>query len=45
MTYDVNAWNNFLATGQNPDGNTTLDANGNPEITVFPSVKDTGNFG
>ncbi len=45
MTYDVNAWNSFLATGQDPDGNTTLDANGNPEITVYPSVKDTGNFG
>ena len=45
VTYDVNAWNNFLATGQDPDGNTTLDANGNPEISVYPSVKDTGNFG
>ena len=45
VTYDVNAWNNFLATGQDPDGNTTLDANGNPEITVFPSVKESGNFG
>lgn len=45
VTYDVNNWNNFLATGQNPDGNITLDANGNPEISVYPSIKDTGNFG
>ena len=46
VTYDVNNWNNFLTTGQDPDGNSpTLDANGNPDLTVYPSVKDTGNFG
>ena len=45
VTYDVNNWNNFLTNGQDPDGNTTLDANGNPDLTVYPSVKDTGNFG
>ena len=44
-TYDVNAWNNFLQTGQDPDGNISLDANGNPEIQVYPSVKAPGNFG
>jgi hypothetical protein len=42
MTYDVNHWNNFLQ-GTNPDA--TTDANGNPEIQVYPSIKFTGNFG
>ena len=45
MTYDVNNWNNFLATGKDPDGNITTDSNGNPRLSVYPSVKDTGNFG
>ncbi len=45
ITYDVNAWNNFMATGQNPDGGTSTDSSGNPDISVYPSVKDTGNFG
>jgi hypothetical protein len=45
MTYDVNHWNNFLATGQDPDGNISRDANGVPDISVYPSIKDTGNFG
>ena len=44
-TYDVNAWNNFLQTGQDPDGNISLDASGNPEIQVYPSVSAPGNFG
>jgi hypothetical protein len=45
MTYDVNFWDNFLKTGQNPDGNTSTDANGNPTLQVYPSNKATGNFG
>jgi len=45
VTYDVNSWNNFLATGQDPDGNVSTDSSGNPDISVYPSVKDTGNFG
>ena len=44
-TYDVNAWNSFLATGKDADGNTSLDASGNPEIQVYPSVSAPGNFG
>ncbi len=44
-TYDVNAWNSFIKTGKDPDGNTTLDADGNPEIVVYPSVSAPGNFG
>ena len=46
VTYDVNNWNSFLSTGLAPGASSpTLDANGNPDVTVYPSVKDTGNFG
>lgn len=45
VTYDVNAWNNFLKTGKNSDGGITTDSNGNPTLQIYPSVKDTGNFG
>jgi Putative Flp pilus-assembly TadE/G-like len=44
-TYDINAWNTFLQTGQDPDGNITVDASGNPEIQVYPSLFAPGNFG
>jgi Flp pilus assembly protein TadG len=45
MTYDVNHWNNFLATGQGPDGTIDTAANGAPQLQVYPSIKFTGNFG
>jgi hypothetical protein len=45
LTFDVNAWNNFVKTGQDADGNTNTDNNGNPEIQVYPSIKAPGNFG
>jgi hypothetical protein len=45
MTYDVANWNSFLVTGQNPDGKTSTDANGNPAVQTYPSIKDNGNFG
>ncbi|MFL5327296.1 MAG: pilus assembly protein TadG-related protein [Gemmataceae bacterium] len=45
MTYDETYWNNFVATGQNPDGAISTDASGNPQIKVYPSIKATGNFG
>lgn len=45
VTYDVNAWNTFITSGANPDGTISKDANGNPQIQIYPSVKDTGNFG
>jgi Flp pilus assembly protein TadG len=45
MTYDVNHWNNFLKTGQGPDGSTDTAANGAPQLQVYPSIKFTGNFG
>jgi Flp pilus assembly protein TadG len=44
-TYDVNAWNNFISTGKDPDGNITLGANGNPQLVIYPSVSSPGNFG
>jgi Flp pilus assembly protein TadG len=45
MTYDVNAWNKFLKTGQAPDGSTSLDANGNPQLPIYPNNNGPGNFG
>jgi Flp pilus assembly protein TadG len=45
VTYDVNHWNNFLQTGQGPDGSALTDANGLPELPVYPSLKFPGNFG
>jgi hypothetical protein len=45
VTYDVNHWNNFLATGQDPDGNSNTDSGGLADLEVYPSVKYTGNFG
>jgi Flp pilus assembly protein TadG len=45
MTYDVNHWNNFVKTGQGPDGNTDKAANGYPQLDVYPSIKFVGNFG
>jgi Flp pilus assembly protein TadG len=45
VTYDVNHWNNFLKTGQDPDGNKNTDSSGNPDLQVYPSLKFPGNFG
>jgi Flp pilus assembly protein TadG len=45
FTYDVNFWNNFLKTGQDPNGNSMTDANGVPELQVYPIKNYTGNFG
>jgi Flp pilus assembly protein TadG len=45
ITYDVNNWNNFIATGADPDGNVTKDSSGSPQLNIYPSVKDSGNFG
>jgi hypothetical protein len=45
VTYDVNHWANFVATGQSPDGTTMTDANGVPELQIYPSTKFPGNFG
>lgn len=45
VAYDVNHWNNFVLTGQGPDGTTNLDSGGTPQLQVYPSIKFTGNFG
>ena len=46
MTLDVNAWNNFLATGVSSDGLLHLDGNGVPQMQVYPSpALASGNFG
>jgi Flp pilus assembly protein TadG len=45
MTYDVNHWNAFLATGKGPDGTLLTDSNGVPQLKIYSSVKDEGNFG
>jgi Flp pilus assembly protein TadG len=45
MTYDIDHWNHFLATGEDPDGNTSLAANGRPELLLYPGIKYAGNFG
>ena len=45
VTYDVHHWDNFLATGLDPDGNKQLAADGNPQLQVYPSIKYKGNFG
>jgi Flp pilus assembly protein TadG len=46
MTVDVNAWNNFLATGTSSDGLIHLDGNGLPQMQVYPSPSlAPGNFG
>ena len=45
MTFDVNQWNNFLATGLGPDGVPDIGPNGVPQLPVYPSIKYDGNFG
>jgi Putative Tad-like Flp pilus-assembly len=42
--YDVNAWNTFVASGLDPDGNLST-YNSNPALQVYPSIKAPGNFG
>jgi Flp pilus assembly protein TadG len=45
VTYDVNHWNNFIKTGQSPDGNTDIGSNGLAQLDVYPSLKFSGDFG
>jgi Flp pilus assembly protein TadG len=45
MAYDVAHWTNFMATGQDPDGNINTDSSGQPVIQVYSSSKYAGNFG
>src|SRR5581483_9108221 len=45
MTYDVQHWDTFMATGRDPDNHKSVDNSGNPAIQVYPSIKFPGNFG
>lgn len=46
VAFDVNQWNQFLATGVSPDGNTYAGPNSAPQINVYPSpMTAPGNFG
>jgi hypothetical protein len=45
-TLDVNAWTNFYATGQSPDGTVHTGGNGQPQLQIYPSPGNApGNFG
>jgi Flp pilus assembly protein TadG len=44
LTYDQSAWNTFMSTGLDPDGNANT-YNGYPALQVYPSIKSPGNFG
>jgi hypothetical protein len=45
VCYDVNWWNNFVQTGKWPDGTSSTDGNGMPQLQVYPCIQDVGNFG
>ena len=45
LTFDVNDWNNFIATGKDKLGTKSTDASGNPILQIWASINDTGNFG
>jgi hypothetical protein len=46
VALDINHWNNFVATGQSPDGNTYTGPNGMPQMQVYPEPGQApGNFG
>jgi Flp pilus assembly protein TadG len=46
MTLDINAWNTYVQTGKSSDGSIHADANGAPQMQVYPSPNlAPGNFG
>lgn len=46
LTLDINAWNTFIQTGVSSDGTTKTNANGAPQMQVYPSPNlAPGNFG
>lgn len=47
VAYDQKLWNDFVSTGKDPSGTITTDANGVPELLVYPEPgnKYKGNFG
>lgn len=45
MTFDVDHWDNFLKTGKDADGKISYAADGTPQLMVYPTFSDKGNFG
>jgi hypothetical protein len=45
MTYDADHWDQFLATGLDPDGEHSLAYDGTTQLRVYSSTNDKGNFG
>jgi Flp pilus assembly protein TadG len=46
VALDINVWKNFLATGQSGDGTVHADANGVPQLYVYPNPGNApGSFG
>jgi len=45
VTFDQAAWQTFLSTGQGTDGTKSYDSSGNPQIQIFSTFSDSGQFG
>lgn len=46
VAFDVNHWNQFLATGTSADGTTNVDGNNMPMLKIYPAPQNSpGNFG
>jgi Flp pilus assembly protein TadG len=45
VTFDVARWDDFLTTGKDAWGDKNVDSNGVPQLKVYSSNKDKGNFG
>lgn len=45
MTFDVNDWDGFVKTGKDIWGKISYDVDGNPQLKIYSTVKDKGNFG
>lgn len=46
IAFDVNSWNQFISTGQSPDGTIRTDESGVRQVKVYPSPQNSpGNFG
>ena len=45
MTFDVNDWAAYASGKPFPNNTTRIGDDGQAQIQIYPSVKDTGNFG
>jgi hypothetical protein len=45
VTFDVEHWDNYVKTGQSPDGKIIKDGQGTATLQLYPSIKYKGNFG